>query len=150
MAYLFKQLQSSDLNLFKDLISLFGDVFKDYSSYQEARPDDKYLKEFLSNPTHFILATIQNNSVVGGLVGYELKKFERKRSEIYIYDLAVSPSHQRQGVATNLINQLKVTAKKRGIATIFLQADKIDQPALAFYRSLCSKEEETYNFDFEV
>jgi aminoglycoside 3-N-acetyltransferase I len=37
---------------------------------------------------------------VGGLIAYELEKFERARSELYIYDLAVAEDHRRRGVAT--------------------------------------------------
>lgn len=48
--------------------------------------------------------------VVGGLVAYELAKFEQERSEVYIYDLAVLASHRRQGVATALIAELKSLA----------------------------------------
>jgi aminoglycoside 3-N-acetyltransferase I len=40
---------------------------------------------------HFIaLAALQDDVVIGGVAAYELKKFERERSEIYIYDLAVA------------------------------------------------------------
>ncbi|MGI9404951.1 MAG: hypothetical protein ACR2O4_01155 [Hyphomicrobiaceae bacterium] len=41
---------------------------------------------------------MHERQVIGGLVAYELKKFEQERSEIYIYDLAVAAEHRRKGV----------------------------------------------------
>ena len=37
--------------------------------------------------------------MTGALVAYVLEKFERERSEVYIYDLAVAATHRRQGIA---------------------------------------------------
>jgi GNAT superfamily N-acetyltransferase len=56
------------------------------------------------------LAAVEGDAVVGGIVAYELEKFEQERSEIYVYDLAVAGPHRRQGIATALIEQLKTIA----------------------------------------
>ena len=63
------------------------------------------------------------DEVVGGLAAYELRKFERERREIFIYDLAVAQEHRRRGVATGAINELKRIARQRGAYVIFVQAD---------------------------
>ena len=49
---------------------------------------------------------MDHNKVVGGLVGYELLKFEPQRSELYLYDLAVASAHQGQGIGRGLIDAL--------------------------------------------
>ncbi len=147
----YKQLLVTDISHYRDLMRLFAKVFEDNSSYQGAIPDENYIKKFLSDSSHIILVAIDKNDVVlGGLVAYELKKFEQARSEIYIYDLAVLASHQRKGIGTTLLMNLKRIARERGAYTIFVQADKKDKEALSFYRSLNSTEIETYNFDIEV
>lgn len=76
---------------------------------------------------------LDGRSVIGGLVVYELLKFEQERSEIYIYDLAVASEHRRKGVATALINELKAVAAARGAYVIYVQADPPDEPAIALY-----------------
>ncbi len=86
--------------------------------------------------------------IVGGLVAYELEKFEQERSEIYIYDLAVAPAWRRQGVATALIDALRRIARERGAWVIYVQGDHGDDPALALYGKLGTRED-VLHFDIE-
>jgi aminoglycoside 3-N-acetyltransferase I len=79
--------------------------------------------------------------VVGGLVAYELEKFERARRELYIYDLAVAETHRRRGLATALIGRLQAIAAERGAWVIFVQADHGDDPAIALYEGLGTRED---------
>ena len=61
----------------------------------------------MSDPTFIALVAERDGETVGGLVAYVLRKCERERAEVYIYDLAVVESARRQGVATALIEALK-------------------------------------------
>ncbi len=87
-------------------------------------------------------------AIVGGLAAYELRKFEQKRSEIYIYDLAVDENHRRRGVATALIEEVKAVARERGVYVIFVQADQGDEPPIALYTKLGTRED-VLHFDIE-
>lgn len=137
------------MSLFKDLLLVFGKAFEDIPTYQKAIPSDDYLKNLLSKPQFISLVVMSNSKVVGGLVAYELDKFEQERKEIYIYDLAISEEHRRKGLATGLINTLKTIAKERKAYAIFVQADKEDGPAIALYESLGTKED-VYHFDIHM
>ena len=143
------QLTIADLAGFHDLLRVFGDAFEDVATYQHAVPSDDYLRSFLALPHTIVLAARHGDRVVGGLVAYELRKFERDRREIYIYDLAVSSDHRRNGVATALIGELKQIAKQRGVYVIFVQADRGDSPAIALYESLGTRED-VHHFDILV
>jgi aminoglycoside 3-N-acetyltransferase I len=144
-----RQLGSGDINLFLELLTTFGDAFEDMETYTGAQPSAAYLTSLL-RADHFIaLAALQGDAVVGGLAAYELKKFERERSEIYIYDLAVAAKHRRRGIATALIAQLKVMAKSRGAYVIFVQADPRDGPAVALYAKV-GRREDVLHFDIET
>ena len=78
-----------------------------------------------------------------------LDKFEQERSEIYIYDLAVSESHRRRGVATAMIRKLQLLATERGAWVVFVQADPGDDPAIALYSKL-GRREDVLHFDIPV
>ncbi len=97
------------------------------------------------------MTVLKNGEVVGGIVAYELKKFEQERSEIYIYDLAVAAEHRREGIATALIEVLKEIAANRGAYVIIVQADTSveDEPAIALYTKL-GRREHVLHFDIAV
>jgi aminoglycoside 3-N-acetyltransferase I len=104
----------------------------------------------LLGSNYFIaLVALKKGSVVGGLVAYELHKFEQEHSEIYIYDLAVAAAHRRQGIATALIQELKKIAVARGAYVIFVQADIADAPAIELYTKLGVRED-VLHFDITV
>lgn len=138
---IYRQLQSADLALFRQMLALFGRAFEDEETYCSAQPRDGYLENLLGGGTFIAVATLKGETVVGGLAAYELRKFERQRSEIYIYDLAVDEGHRRQGIATGLIDQVKRIATERGAYVIFVQADLGDNPAVALYTKLGVREE---------
>lgn len=149
MDYIYKHLTSSDIDILKQLLKVFGEAFDDIEAYQGAIPSDEYLQKLLLKEHFIVLVAIDNNEVVGGLAAYELEKFEQDRREIYIYDLAVAEAHRRKGIATKLIQELQQLAKKRQAYVIYVQADHGDIPAIRLYESLGIKED-VYHFDISV
>ena len=151
MKYSCKLLGASDVPLLHGLLKMFGNVFAEPDTYQSKIPSEAYLTSLLSGNNFIAIVALDKDEVViGGLAAYELQKFEQERSEIYLYDLAVSEDYRRQGIATALIVQLKQIAKERGAYTIFVQADKDDDDAIRFYESISSERIEAHHFDFRV
>ena len=146
-----RHLDANDVTLMKALLPMFGDAFGDLHSYTVRPPSDHYCRRLLDRDAFIALAAIERDAVVGGLVAYELQKFEQERSEIYIYDLAVLAEHRRQGIATALIRKLQEIAAARGAYVIFVQADTgiEDEPAIALYTKLGTREE-VLHFDIPV
>ncbi|MFL5274150.1 MAG: AAC(3)-I family aminoglycoside N-acetyltransferase [Anaeromyxobacteraceae bacterium] len=131
------------------LNAMFGTAFADPETYGGAPADDAYLEGLLGRDHIVVLVALAGEAVVGGLVAYELDKFERARREIYIYDLAVAEPHRRQGVATALIERLREIAAERGAWVVYVQADYGDDPAIALYEKLGTREE-VLHFDISV
>ena len=129
----FEQLERSDIARLKQLLALFGEAFEDIAAYQGAVPRDLYLESFLADERCITVVATDDDAVIGGLVAYELPKFEQERKEIYIYDLAVKAAHRRRGIATGLIVTLKAIARTRGAYVIYVQADRGDDAAIALY-----------------
>jgi aminoglycoside 3-N-acetyltransferase I len=144
-----KLLTRSHVSLFKKLLDVFGDAFEEPRTCQAAAPSNSYLEAVLGKDHFIAIAALDGNRVVGGLAAYVLDKFEQERREIYIYDLAVSKDYRRRGIATGLINKLKVIAGERNAYVIFVQADHGDVPAIRLYESL-GKKEDVYHFDIPV
>lgn len=123
------------------MLDLFGRAFEEPRTYSGNQPDDPYLERLLASETFVAVAALEGADVVGGIAAYVLPKFEQARSEIYLYDLAVEPSHRRRGIATAMILKLKRVAAARGAWVVFVQADYGDEPAIALYTKLGTREE---------
>ena len=140
-------LESGDASLLRELLACFAAAFDDVETYCAAQPDDQYLDRLLAGECFFAVVAVCAGRVVGGLTGYELRKFEQARSELYIYDLAVEAAYRREGIATALIQRVRQLASDRGAWTVYVQADVGDGPAVALYSGIGTREE-VLHFDF--
>ncbi|MGH9401966.1 MAG: AAC(3)-I family aminoglycoside N-acetyltransferase [Terriglobia bacterium] len=138
---LLRRLGPADVPLLRRLNSLFGDAFGEREIYGGEPPTDGYLEGWLAKDHVIVIAALAATEVVGGLVAYELDKFERMRREIYIYDLAVDAGHRRRHIATAMIDDLRRIASQRGVWVIYVQADYGDDPAIALYEKLGIRKE---------
>lgn len=149
MTVVIQHLGRGDVPLMRQLNAMFGAAFDDADTYASRLPSDGYLADLLAKDSFIALVALVGGDVVGGLAAYELHKFEQARSEIYIYDLAVSETHRRQGIARALINALRELAVQRGCWVVYVQADYDDDPAIALYTSM-GEREEVLHFDIPV
>jgi aminoglycoside 3-N-acetyltransferase I len=143
-----QRLTAADVPLLRALNALFGEAFGERATYGADPPGDAYLEALLAKEHVIALVALLGKEVVGGLVAYELDKFERARRELYIYDLAVAEAHRRQGVATALIKRLGEIAVRRGAWVVYVQADYGDEPAIALYDKLGTREQ-VLHFDID-
>jgi aminoglycoside 3-N-acetyltransferase I len=128
----------ADARLMRELNELFARAFEDPGPYRACPPRDDYLEMLLAKEHVIVCVAVQDGALIGGLVAYELEKLESRRSEIYIYDLAVDARHRRRGVATALIESLRKIAAARLASVLFVQADYGDDLAIALYEKLGS------------
>ena len=144
-----RRLDRTGLAEMRHLNALFGTAFDDVETYTAQPPDDDYLTGLLAKEHVIVVVASEGYTLAGGLVAYELEKFEQARSEVYIYDLAVAEPHRRQGVATALIAHLREIAADRGAWVVYVQADYGDDPAIALYTKL-GQREDVMHFDIDV
>ncbi len=145
-----RRLGAHDAERLRRLNALFADAFGDTETYLAQPPDPAWVQQTLANPQVIALVAERGDDVVvGGLVAYELPKLERRRSEVYLYDLAVAEAHRRQGIATRLIDALRAIARERGAWVVYVQADHGDDPAIALYTSLGVRED-VMHFDLPL
>jgi len=130
-------------------LDCFAEAFDEYETYSSNRPSAEYLAGLISGGSFIFLVAISGSRLVGALAAYELKKFEQERSEIYIYDLAVSQNFRRKGVATTLIKNLSPIAEERNAWVMYVQADSMDEPAVKLYSKLGVKDE-VLHFDLPI
>ena len=134
-----KRLEDSNLTEFVELIKLFEDVFemKNFSI-----PSSKHLQKLLNRDNFDVFVALMDNKVGGGLTTYILEQYYSEKPLAYIFDLAVNTNLQRQGIGRKLIAETKKFYNEKGFEEVFVQADKIDDYAIDFYRKTNPSEEE--------
>lgn len=145
MDYLYKRLEASDVEDFKKLLLVFLRVFKN-APYDTG---DNDLKMLLERPDYYVVAAFDKDIVIGGATGYELK-LPNTKNELYMYDLAVEEKYRKQGIATALVDELKVHAKKNDVSVMFVEAETNDHDAVGFYRSLGAEQIKVEHFNIKM
>lgn len=141
MSFTVERLRAADFGRMRALNALFAAEFDDPKAYESAPPSDEYLQRTLGRGQVIVLVASAGVQVIGGLVAYLIDKLEQERSEIYVYDLAVSSAHRRRGVASALIAQLQAIAASADAWAICVQADSGDEAAIALYDKFGTREE---------
>jgi ribosomal protein S18 acetylase RimI-like enzyme len=122
----YRKLGLSDLDL---VVRMEADFRSDFICKENAHM-------FLSNPMCLIFACIENNRVIGFAYGYELNRLNNIGNMLYIHEVGVLPSFQRQGIGREILTEIKSLCKLSGICRIFLFTQKTNTPACALYESL--------------
>jgi len=106
-------LDESDANRMYSLLAVFGEAFGEEDYYLGTPPSLAYVRELLSSTRFIALICEERDRLVGGLVAYELPRFESESLRIHVADLAVLKSHRQRGIATALLDELRVVARQR-------------------------------------
>ena len=72
-------LTAADLGQLRKLNELFAEAFHEREIYCSAPPHDGYVRDLLADRHTIVLVALADVDVAGGLVAYELRKFEQER-----------------------------------------------------------------------
>jgi aminoglycoside 3-N-acetyltransferase I len=145
----FRKLQKNEAEKVSKLLELYIRVFGVEADISEP-PTPEYLKNLLQKDNVLFFAAEVDNITIGGLTAYTLPSIYREDNEVYIYDLAVDQKYQRQGIGTSLMKYFLAEMKKQGVKYVYVQADKVDDHAIAFYKKLGGVEEDVFHYDFRL
>jgi aminoglycoside 3-N-acetyltransferase I len=107
----------------------------------DAPPLAAATERFLADPTHHLLfAYDEAGRAVGMISGVETTHPD-KGTEMFIYELGVTPAARLQGVATELVRTLGEIARKNGCYGMWVATEPDNQAAKATYRKAGANEE---------
>jgi aminoglycoside 3-N-acetyltransferase I len=127
-----ERLTAGDAGRARELFLMMAGVFE-----MECEPlGDEYLARLMARGEFWALAATVDGRTVGGLTAHALPMTRTAESEVLIYDIAVLPSYQRQGVGRRLVAAMRAEASAAGMRVVWVPADNEDTHALDFYRAL--------------
>ncbi|MBO0992965.1 GNAT family N-acetyltransferase [Bacillus sp. SD088] len=141
----YKKLSHGDESDFYELVLLFNEVFETKNSVNK-----KNIGRLLNNSTFVCFVAYIDQKIVGGITAYELEMYDQEGSSMYIYDLAISKEHQRNGIGSKLVNEIMDYCRSNGIKDMFVQADGVDQHAIQFYKKIGGEQSRTFHFSFNL
>lgn len=133
-----RRLSKGEIDAFRELRGVFEEVFEEEVFDQVS---DAYLQSVVERSDLIVLVATVGDMVVGGLTAFLLPQYTSQSQVLYLYDLGVRKSYQRQGLGRRLVAELMGQARLLGAVEVFVQADQSDQDALEFYRSSSLKQE---------
>jgi len=122
--FIVKVLSKTDISLLKNVAD---DVFDN--------PVNEVLaSEFLNDPRHHIVVAISDGVIIGfgSAVHYV---HPDKSPELWINEVGVASSHQKQGVGKAILNELLRLGHGLGCKSAWVLTDRSNEPANRLYKS---------------
>jgi aminoglycoside 3-N-acetyltransferase I len=127
-----ERLTVEDIERARELFVMMASVFE-----TDSLPlSNDYLTRLLARGDFWAIAASVEGRLVGGLTAHTLPLTRTEESEVLIYDIAVVPRYQRQGIGRELMTNLRAQAFAVGISAVWVAADNEDTHALDFYQAM--------------
>lgn len=142
-----KKLVPGESDYFFQLLELFKEVFEETRNI----PPPSYLEKLLVNNDFLVFVALSENKILGGLTIYCLPQYFSEKPLAYIYDLAVLPAYQGNGIGQSLISSVIDYCGKNNFEAIYVEAEAEDIEAIRFYRKTALQEEKHaihFTFDY--
>jgi ribosomal protein S18 acetylase RimI-like enzyme len=96
--------------------------------------------EFLNDPRHRLVVALDGDLVVGFISGVIYVHPDKPAPELWINEIGVASSHQRQGIGKALMQAILEEAKRSGCNEAWVLTDRANLPAMAMYKSAGGEE----------
>ena len=117
----------------RELLALWTEIFPAESPHNDPQTS---LDKKLRTDRDLLLVALIDDRVIGSVMG----GYDGHRG--WIYSLAVSPSHRRQGIASALMRTIEKKLKERGCLKVNLQVVASNAKVALLYEGLGYKVEE--------
>jgi aminoglycoside 3-N-acetyltransferase I len=113
-------------------------------------PDKAHVQNLIQDNDFLIFVAEAEGEIVGGLTAYELTMFYKEEKEIFLYEIGISSTHRRKGIAGALIEALKEYCVLKGIKTIFVLCEVDNDAARKLYENTGGKLKIVSYYEYDI
>ena len=97
--------------------------------------DEALARQFLDDPGHLIAVALEDDLVVGFVSGVMYVHPDKPR-ELWVNEVGVVSTHQRRGIARDLLRRVFLEAKAAGCGEAWVLTDRSNEAAMGLYESV--------------
>lgn len=108
--------------------------------------------EFLSDPRHHLAVASADGVIVGFVSAVQYVHPDKPRPELWVNEVGVAPTHQRQGIARRLMETVLHEAQRLGCTVAWVLTNRTNDAAMHLYASCGGVEaqEDALMFEFNL
>lgn len=108
--------------------------------------------EFLADARHHIAVAITDGLVVGFISAVHYVHPDKPKPELWINEVGVAPTHQRQGLARKMMEAMLDEARRLGCTVAWVLTNRTNTAAMQLYGSCGGVEapQDAVMFEFEL
>ena len=126
--------------------ALFENVADDVFD-EPVRPDR--LARYLADPGHLMLVAVDEGVVVAQCAAV-VHRHPDKVTELYVDEMGTAPSHQRRGIARDLMRAMFDWGRELGCEEAWLGTELDNEAANALYRSVDGRTDTMAYYEFDL
>jgi ribosomal protein S18 acetylase RimI-like enzyme len=96
--------------------------------------DPRWSRDFFADARHHLVVALDGDMVVGMITALDYVHPD-KAPQLWINEVGVAPSHQRQGIARRLLDAMLAHGRTRGCTEAWLGTEETNEPARRLYES---------------
>ncbi len=97
--------------------------------------DSEQGKTFIENDENALFIAFWDGKAAGFLTAHRLRRFDKRKAEVLLYEIGVHPDYRRRGIGKALIEEVKKWANKVGADKVWVLTEKDNEAAMAMYKS---------------
>lgn len=95
----------------------------------------RQLTHYLATPGHHLMVAIVDSEIVGQVAAVVHRHPDGRPTELYIDEVAVAPTRQRQGIARSLLDAMLTFGKELGCQEAWVGTEPDNTAAISLYES---------------
>ena len=105
--------------------------------------DPSRVRAHLAEPGHLLLVAMDGDLVVGQCAAV-IHRHPDKATELYVDEVGVAPSHQRRGIARQMMERMLAEGRRRGCEEAWLGTEPGNEAAHALYAAIGGEPPDTF------